>query len=78
MMQKMKHLGASESVVGLVIPVGYSFNLDGTNIYMTLATLFLAQATNTPLTLGQELTILAVAMPRAHQPGRQRRGHRGG
>jgi aerobic C4-dicarboxylate transport protein len=62
MMQKMKHLGASESVVGLVIPVGYSFNLDGTNIYMTLATLFLAQATNTPLTLGQELTILAIAM----------------
>jgi aerobic C4-dicarboxylate transport protein len=48
--------------VGLVIPVGYSFNLDGTNIYMTLATLFLAQATNTPLTLGQELTILLVAM----------------
>jgi aerobic C4-dicarboxylate transport protein len=45
-----------------VIPVGYSFNLDGTNIYMTLATLFLAQATNTPLTLTQELTILLVAM----------------
>ena len=48
MMQKMEHLGASKSVVGLVIPTGYSFNLDGTNIYMTLATLFLAQATNTP------------------------------
>jgi aerobic C4-dicarboxylate transport protein len=48
--------------VGLVIPTGYSFNLDGTNIYMTLATLFLAQATNTPITLTQELTLLAVAM----------------
>jgi aerobic C4-dicarboxylate transport protein len=62
MIQKMERLGASKSVVGLVIPTGYSFNLDGTNIYMTLATLFLAQATNTPLTLGQELTILLIAM----------------
>jgi aerobic C4-dicarboxylate transport protein len=62
MMQKMQRLGASSSVVGLVIPLGYSFNLDGTNIYMTLATLFLAQATNTPLTLGQEMTVLLVAM----------------
>jgi len=62
MIQKMQRLGASKSVVGLVIPTGYSFNLDGTNIYMTLATLFLAQATNTPLTLGQELGILAIAM----------------
>jgi aerobic C4-dicarboxylate transport protein len=62
MIQKMERLGASKSVVGLVIPTGYSFNLDGTNIYMTLATLFLAQATNTHLTLGQELTILLVAM----------------
>jgi aerobic C4-dicarboxylate transport protein len=62
MIEKMERLGASQSVVGLVIPTGYSFNLDGTNIYMTLATLFLAQATNTPLTLGQELGILAVAM----------------
>jgi len=61
MMVKMERLGASRSVVGLVIPTGYSFNLDGTNIYMTLATLFLAQATNTPLTIGQELTILAIA-----------------
>src|SRR6266478_5984181 len=60
--QKMQRLGASKSVVGLVIPTGYSFNLDGTNIYMTLATLFLAQATNTPLGLGQELGILAIAM----------------
>src|SRR6266513_3640283 len=62
MMQKMERLGASKSVVGLVIPTGYSFNLDGTNIYMTLATLFLAQATNTPLTLAQELGILVIAM----------------
>ena len=62
MIQKMQRLGASKSVVGLVIPTGYSFNLDGTNIYMTLATLFLAQATNTPLTIGQELGILVIAM----------------
>jgi aerobic C4-dicarboxylate transport protein len=62
MMHKMERLAASRSVVGLVIPTGYSFNLDGTNIYMTLATLFLAQATNTPLTIGQELSILAIAM----------------
>jgi aerobic C4-dicarboxylate transport protein len=62
LMQKMERLGASRSVVGLVVPTGYSFNLDGTNIYMTLATLFLAQATNTQLTFAQELGILAVAM----------------
>jgi aerobic C4-dicarboxylate transport protein len=62
MIAKMEHLGASKSVVGLVIPTGYSFNLDGTNIYMTLAVLFLAQATNTPLTLAQELGILVIAM----------------
>jgi aerobic C4-dicarboxylate transport protein len=62
MMAKMEHLGASKSVVGLVIPTGYSFNLDGTNIYMTLAILFLAQATNTPLTFGHLLFILAIAM----------------
>jgi aerobic C4-dicarboxylate transport protein len=62
MIQKMERLGASKAVIGLVIPTGYSFNLDGTNIYMTLAFLFLAQATNTPLTIGQELGFLAVAM----------------
>ena len=62
MIQKMERLGASKSVVGLVIPTGYSFNLDGTNIYITLSTLFLAQATNTPLTMSQELGILAIAM----------------
>lgn len=62
MIHKLQRLGAGRTTVGLVIPTGYSFNLDGTNIYMTLATLFLAQATNTPITLGQELVILAVAM----------------
>jgi aerobic C4-dicarboxylate transport protein len=62
MIQKMERLGASKSVVGLVIPTGYSFNLDGTNIYMTLAILFLAQATNTDLTIWQTLGILAIAM----------------
>ena len=61
MIQKMQRLGASKSVVGLVIPTGYSFNLDGTNIYMTLAILFLAQATNTPLSFGQELEIIGIA-----------------
>ncbi len=61
MIRKMQALGASKSVVGLVIPTGYSFNLDGTNIYMTLAVLFLAQATNTHLTLSQELYILVIA-----------------
>ena len=62
LMMKLQTLGASRSVVGLAIPSGYSFNLDGTNIYMTLAMLFLAQATNTDLSLGQQLTILGVAM----------------
>ncbi len=61
MIRKMQALGAPQSVVGLVIPTGYSFNLDGTNIYMTLAVLFLAQATNTHLSLGQELYILLIA-----------------
>ncbi|HTC98574.1 MAG TPA: dicarboxylate/amino acid:cation symporter [Bradyrhizobium sp.] len=62
LMQKMEHLGCSRPVVGLVVPTGYSFNLDGTNIYMTLATLFLAQATNTHLTIWQELGILGIAI----------------
>jgi aerobic C4-dicarboxylate transport protein len=61
-MAKLERLGAGKSTVGLVIPTGYSFNLDGTNIYMTLATLFLAQATNIHLTLAQEMTLLGVAM----------------
>ena len=62
MMLKMERLGASRSVVGLVIPTGYSFNLDGTNIYMTLTTLFLAQAVGAQLSFGQYAVIVAVAM----------------
>jgi aerobic C4-dicarboxylate transport protein len=62
LMRKLEKLGCSKSVVGLVVPTGYSFNLDGTNIYMTMAALFVAQATNTDLTLAQQLTILGVAM----------------
>ncbi|MGN6806671.1 MAG: dicarboxylate/amino acid:cation symporter [Trinickia sp.] len=62
LMEKLEKLGCSRSVVGLVVPTGYSFNLDGTNIYMTMAVLFIAQATNTDLTLAQQLTLIAVAM----------------
>src|SRR5471032_2353709 len=62
LMEKLERLGCSKSVVGLVVPTGYSFNLDGTNIYMTLATLFIAQALGVDLTLSQQLTILVVAM----------------
>ena len=62
MMRKMERLGCGKPVVGLVVPMGYSFNLDGTSIYLTLATLFIAQATNTHVTLGQELEILAVLL----------------
>src|ERR1700724_1292648 len=62
LMEKLERLGCSKPVVGLVVPTGYSFNLDGTNIYMTLATLFIAQALGVDLTFGQQLTTLAVAM----------------
>jgi aerobic C4-dicarboxylate transport protein len=62
MMEKMENLGATKSTVGLVIPTGYSFNLDGTSIYLTMAAVFIAQATNTPMTLLQELTLLAVLL----------------
>jgi aerobic C4-dicarboxylate transport protein len=62
MMRKLENLGASPSIVGLVFPTGYSFNTDGTNIYMTLSVLFLAQATNIHLSLGQLLGILIFAM----------------
>ena len=62
LMLKLEQLGCSKSVVGLVVPTGYSFNLDGTNIYMTLATLFIAQALGVPLDFGQQLTIIGVAM----------------
>jgi aerobic C4-dicarboxylate transport protein len=62
LMEKMERLGCSKPVVGLVVPTGYSFNLDGTNIYMTLTTLFIGQALNVPLSFGEQMTILVVAM----------------
>ncbi|HEY1475907.1 MAG TPA: C4-dicarboxylate transporter DctA [Pseudolabrys sp.] len=62
LMEKLERLGCSKSVVGLVVPTGYSFNLDGTNIYMTLATLFIAQAMGVELSFTQQMTILIVAM----------------
>jgi aerobic C4-dicarboxylate transport protein len=62
MMEKLENLGAKKSVVGLVIPTGYSFNLDGTSIYLTMAAVFIAQATDTPMTLVQQLTLLAVLL----------------
>lgn len=62
MIAKLETLGAQKSVVGLVIPAGYSFNLDGTSIYLTMATLFIAQATNTPLDLFQQVTVLAILL----------------
>ena len=62
LMAKLEKLGCSQSVVGLVVPTGYSFNLDGTNIYLTMALLFIAQATGVDLTLGEQLSVLAMAM----------------
>jgi aerobic C4-dicarboxylate transport protein len=62
LMEKMEKLGCSPALVGLVVPTGYTFNTDGTSMYMTIAALFVAQATNTHLTLGQQLTIFAVAV----------------
>jgi aerobic C4-dicarboxylate transport protein len=62
MMEKLENLGARKTTVGLVIPTGYSFNLDGTSIYLTMAAVFIAQATNTQMTLTQELTLLAVLL----------------
>jgi aerobic C4-dicarboxylate transport protein len=62
MILKMRQLGCSRSTVGLVIPTGYSFNLDGTNIYMAMAAVFLAQATNTPLDLRHQISLLVIAM----------------
>jgi aerobic C4-dicarboxylate transport protein len=62
MIRKMQRLGCRDSTVGLVIPTGYSFNLDGTNIYMSMAAIFLAQATNTPLALGDQIALLLIAM----------------
>jgi aerobic C4-dicarboxylate transport protein len=62
MMAKLENLGVRKSTVGLVIPTGYSFNLDGTSIYLTMAAVFIAQATDTPMTLTQELTLLGVLL----------------
>jgi aerobic C4-dicarboxylate transport protein len=62
LMAKLERLGAGRSTVGLVVPAGYSFNLDGTSIYLTLAAIFIAQATNTPQTLGQQLALLGVLL----------------
>jgi len=62
LMEKLERIGCSKSVVGLVVPAGYSFNLDGTNIYLTMAAMFVAQALNIELTLLQQLTLLGVAM----------------
>lgn len=62
MLDKMETLGCQKSVVGLVIPTGYSFNLDGTSIYLTMAAIFIAQATNTPLDLFQQITLLVVLL----------------
>jgi aerobic C4-dicarboxylate transport protein len=62
LMQKLERAGAAKPIVGLVVPTGYSFNLDGTNIYMTMAALFIAQATNTPLSVQDQLLLLLVAM----------------
>ncbi len=62
LMEKMERAGCAKSVVGMVVPTGYSFNLDGTNIYMTLAALFIAQATNIELSIGQQVGLLLIAM----------------
>ncbi|MEC9018133.1 MAG: dicarboxylate/amino acid:cation symporter [Pseudomonadota bacterium] len=62
LIEKMERAGCPKSIVGLVVPTGYSFNLDGTNIYMTLAALFIAQATNVHLSIGEQLLLLGVAM----------------
>jgi aerobic C4-dicarboxylate transport protein len=62
MMAKMENLGCSKTLVGLVLPAGYTFNLDGTSVYLTMGALFIAQATNTPLTFGQELAVLVICL----------------
>jgi aerobic C4-dicarboxylate transport protein len=62
LIEKMENAGCSKSVVGLVIPTGYSFNLDGTSIYLTMAAIFIAQATNTPVTLQQQVILLVILM----------------
>ena len=62
LMAKMENAGAQKSVVGMVVPTGYSFNLDGTSIYLTMAAVFIAQATNTPLSLQQQITLLVILL----------------
>ena len=62
LMAKMENAGAQKSVVGLVVPTGYSFNLDGTSIYLTMAAVFIAQATNTPMDIGQQITLLLILL----------------
>ncbi|HTF31454.1 MAG TPA: cation:dicarboxylase symporter family transporter, partial [Flavitalea sp.] len=62
LMEKLEKAGCSRPVVGLVVPTGYSFNLDGTSIYLTMAAVFIAQATDTPLSLANQLTLLAVLL----------------
>ena len=62
LMNKLENMGCSESIVGLVVPTGYSFNLDGTSIYLTMAAVFLAQATNTPITISHQITLLLVLL----------------
>merc|ERR1719373_1270564 len=62
LMAKLEHLGCAKAVVGLVVPLGYSFNLDGTNIYMTLATLFISQAMGVTLSFAEQMQVMAVAM----------------
>jgi aerobic C4-dicarboxylate transport protein len=62
LMKKLENAGCSESVVGLVVPTGYSFNLDGTSIYLTMAAVFLAQATNTPMNFSHQVTLLLVLL----------------
>ena len=73
LMAKLRRLGCAESTVGFVVPTGYSFNLDGTNIYMTMAAVFLAQATRTPLSLGQQISLLLVAMISSKERNRSHR-----
>ena len=70
MMVKLERLGAAKPVVGLVIPAGYSFNLDGTSIYLTMAAVFIAQATNTPMNLFQQIALLAVLLLTSRRRGR--------
>ena len=62
LMNKLEKMGCSESVVGLIVPTGYSFNLDGTSIYLTMAAVFLAQATNTPMDISHQITLLLVLL----------------